>query len=105
MSFGASLLILVGVTTVAKLMVGPIDEIAPFLGMWLGCVLVPLGALALRLHRGVVVPSPWADAVDRRRSLWTVAIPLFVVVLLFPKLFFENFNEDGIEAFEFGRSL
>ena len=38
MSFGASLLILVGVTTVAKLMVGPIDEIAPFLGMWLGCV-------------------------------------------------------------------
>src|SRR5262249_22076269 len=44
----------------------------------------------------------WQDA---RRLLWILGAALLAVAVLLPKIFWENFNLDGIEAFEFGRSL
>src|SRR5687768_14002076 len=37
--------------------------------------------------------------------LWMVGVPFLGVATLVPKVFWDNFNADGIEAFEFGRSL
>jgi hypothetical protein len=74
-------------------------------------LLVSVGAIGLvayaashrrRVAERAVPPISGAD----RRRLWIVG--LFVVAAVWslgPKLFWENFNGDGYEAFEFGRSL
>lgn len=102
LAFGGSLLILIVLTTLAKLVLGPLSS-ALLLALWLGSAAA--GWLALGMRRAKMTAWPLSQPGDRRRALWTLAIPVLAVVSLLPKIFWENFNEDGIEAFEFGRSL
>lgn len=71
---------------------------------WIVTTAVAGLVLAARAGAGRTPPLPFADGQWRR--LLAPALCAFVAVaLLVPKLFWENFNLDGIEAFEFGRSL
>lgn len=105
LAFGASLLALVGLTTIAKLVLGPPLAMAVFLGLWLGCAGLAWLVLALRVWRGEAIAWPVSQLADLRRAAWTLAVPAVAVICLLPKIFWENFSQDGIEAFEFGRSL
>lgn len=59
----------------------------------------------LRLRTGPRVERPTCEARTWRSLLCAVGIWISGTILLLPKIFWENFNLDGIEAFEFGRSL
>jgi len=76
--------------------------------VWLGIYSVATAlSAALVVWRSATGRGTWPirGASDRRRVGWTVLMPLVAICLLFPKLMWENFNGDGYEAFEFGRSL
>ena len=64
--------------------------------LWLG--------LWLRARSGVL-NWPQVDAASRRRLAIAAGIILLGVILLLPKLFWENFNGDGFEIFDLARSL
>jgi hypothetical protein len=61
-------------------------------------------ALVMRSPRDAVPLLPIAPG-DVPRLLAPLAAGAVAVALLVPKLFWEDFNLDGVEAFEFGRSL
>lgn len=68
--------------------------------------LATAGALALVMRsRGDAVPLLPIAAGDVPRLLAPLAAGAVAVALLVPKLFWEDFNLDGVEAFEFGRSI
>ena len=105
LSFGTSLLVLIAGGTTFKLVasasLGP-DAIGR---LWLGVMMVSALLLAVRTWRGAVPSWLFAKGSERRRLVWLLGVPTLGVTMLTPKVFWENFNVDGIEAFEFGRSL
>lgn len=61
--------------------------------------------LVYRVWRGAKLPWPLSRQTDIRRLIWTVAIPFITLVLLIPIIFWQDMNDDGLEALELGRSL
>lgn len=105
LAFGTSLLLSIALSTGAKLALGmPLTSLVG-VSLWCGMAGLTWLLVALRLRRQGDKPWPIAAWPDVRRCLWIVGIPLLAVSVLLPKLFWENFNVDGIEAFEYGRSL
>jgi hypothetical protein len=104
-SFGSSLLLSIALSTLAKLMVGTPLTAPMLLGMWLGTAGAASFLLIYRVRKGVALAWPFKEGSDFRRLFWMLGALAVSVALLTPKVFWENFNLDGIEAFEFGRSL
>jgi hypothetical protein len=104
-AFGVSVLLVMALSTAAKIMFGPPLTAAGLLSFWLGAALLAFALLLARLRRGAVIHWPLAYPTDRRRLLWLAAAVFAGTILLLPKLFWENFNLDGTEALEFSRSL
>lgn len=105
LAFGTSLLFSLILGTGAKLIFGPPLTWSLWLPLWLLATTAASLFLVFRLRAGTALPWPLAQPSDKRRLLWILAASLAGVVALLPKIFWENFNLDGIEAFEFGRSL
>jgi len=103
LSFGATLVGFAAVTTGAKIVGGHELGAGGVLVAWGAAGLIALVLLTLRVSRGTLLAVPWRA--QARRVGWTVAIVLVATIALLPKLLWEDFNEDGVEAFEFGRSL
>jgi hypothetical protein len=105
LAFAASLLLTVVLGTGLKLALGT-PLVAPlYLGAWIGVGLLAAAWLLLRAFaQAGGLRWPFVGA-DLRRVAWACGAVWLGVVALLPKLFWENFNLDGIEAFEFGRSL
>jgi hypothetical protein len=90
--------------TAAKLALGlPLGRFAFFL-LWVATAILLATLLIARARKHPPV-MPWMRAGDRRRLAQIAAFMWLAVALLVPKIFWENFNVDGVEAFEFGRSL
>jgi hypothetical protein len=75
------------------------------ISLWLTSAALAWMLLAFRFARGATLPYPLSQRSDVRRLLWILVASFLSIIALVPKLFWENFNLDGIEAFEFGRSL
>ncbi len=75
------------------------------LAIWAGLSALAWCALAAQERWGDASPPPALVPRDRRRLGWSLSIVFAGVALLLPKLFWEDFNLDGLEAYEFGRSL
>jgi hypothetical protein len=104
-SFRPSLLLSIALSTLAKLVVGTPLTMPVLLGLWLGVAGAASLLLICRAQKGSALAWPLQEASDFRRLFWMLGALLVGVALLTPKVFWENFNLDGIEAFEFGRSL
>ncbi len=104
-AFGFSLALTVVLSTTAKVVFGPPVTSLTLLLLWLGTTAVAWLLLAYRLNEAADLTCPVAGWTDVRRLLWMLGAALVGVGVLVPKIFWENFNLDGIEAFEFGRSL
>ncbi|MEO8367658.1 MAG: hypothetical protein ABI806_00460 [Candidatus Solibacter sp.] len=104
LSFGASLALTLVLGTCLKLALGTPLSDDTFVACWAVAFLASAGFCAFRIHSGQAqIISP--DVMEiRRLALMAVASALAVAILT-PKLFWENLNIDGTEAFEFGRSL
>src|SRR5262245_12935728 len=105
LAFGCSLVLSIALGTVARLVFGGPLASRLLLPFWLGAAALGWAIFILRMSRGIVLTSPFVRWADLRRILWMIGIPFVGAATLVPKIFWENFNVDGIEAFEFGRSL
>lgn len=105
LAFGSSLVLSVVLSTGAKLALGTPLTPPVLLSLWLGTAALAWLLLVFRLRGRAALPWPLAQWSDVRRLLWMMGASLLGVAALVPKAFWENFNVDGIEAFEFGRSL
>jgi hypothetical protein len=105
LAFGASLLLCVFLSTGGKLSLGLPLGSAAFLSLWLVAAVVALAFLIFQVRRRGEISWPLSQVIEWRRILWVAAVVVLGVIVLTPKIFWENFNVDGIEAFEFGRSL
>jgi hypothetical protein len=104
-AFGTSLITYVFVTTGVKLLATwPVEPIA-FVAAMAAAGACAWLILAVRVWRGSRLPWPLALRADVRRLLWTVAIPSVVLLALLPVIFWQDMNDDGLEALEIGRSL
>jgi hypothetical protein len=103
-AFGTSIILLVILGTSVKLVIATPLSLPVLSSLWIGTSVVAGLLLVLRSRKaGVAWPTvQWPDV---RRIFWMLSASYLGVVSLVPKIFWENFNLDGIEAFEFGRSL
>jgi hypothetical protein len=104
LAFGASTILLVVLGTSVKLIFRSPLSLPVLLSIWIGSLVVASSVVIFRSRRASI-SWPKADWLDVRRILWMLGASYLGVVTLVPKIFWENFNVDGIEAFEFGRSL
>lgn len=104
MALGASIVAVGPVSAMVKLTLGGRVTTGGLMGSWVALTLLGAIFLWFRLRSGEALRWPMT-ATDRRRLLQVVAFALMAVALLVPKIFWEDFNSDGIESFEFGRSL
>lgn len=90
-----------GLSSLAKLLTGaPLDP-AVFRGLWLAYA---AGTSALLWARRSALESPISRAEGRR--LLQAAVFVFLAMAAFaPKLFWEDFNSDGVDSLNFARSL
>ena len=105
LAFGSSLMLNAILTTLAELIPGTLLTFPLLASLWATIVLVAWLILLFRLQKGTALPWPIAGPQDVRHILWMLSVIFVGVAGLVPKIFWENFNLDGIEAFEFGRSL
>ena len=104
-SFGISLMLSIVLTTLAALLFGDHQGPWALLGLWLVFTGGTAALMVYRANRGNIPSCRLSDDPGLRRLCWSVGALLLLVVLLLPKIFWENFNLDGMEAFEYGRSL
>ena len=104
-AFGSSLLLSIILSTSAKLVLGTPLTLPVMISLWMGTAMVAVLFLVFQLRKEVTLPCPVVQWSDVRRILWMLGIVFIGVTVFVPKIFWENFNLDGIEAFEFGRSL
>lgn len=104
LAFGTSTILLVVLGTGFKLIFR--SPLSPFvlLSIWIGTAALASIIVIFRSRRASI-SWPTVDRLDIRRISWMLVATYLGVVTLLPKIFWENFNLDGIEAFEFGRSL
>jgi hypothetical protein len=93
------------VTSLAKGLGLTLLHPSAFLALLLASGAGSFGFLALRVARGSGVSWPLTDPAERRRLYRLAAVPLITVVALLPVIFWQDLNEDGVEAYEIGRSL
>lgn len=105
LAFGSSIVLTILLGSVAKILVGPPLTTHSLLLLWLGTAGLAWLFLAFRLSKEAEICFPLTERAQVRRLFAMLAAALLGVAALTPKIFWENFNLDGIEAFEFGRSL
>ena len=105
LGFAVSLVLVAVLSTIAKLLFGTPVALNTMLICWLSTTLLAWFIISFRLSRGDLIR--WFDNTRSgyRQLGAVIGVMFLIIVTLFPKLFWENFNIDGIEAFEFGRSL
>jgi hypothetical protein len=101
--FAASLILCIVLSTVTRLVFGVPMPGAVFFVSWYAVAAALAVALRWRIARAQIA-SPLAGP-GRRRLIMIAACTWLAIALLAPKILWENFNVDGVEAFEFGRSL
>jgi hypothetical protein len=101
--FALSLLFCPVVSALAKLAFGVPVVTSAFFLLWLA-LNVALAFLVLA-RRGAAARLAVAQPAALRRIGQIILLTWLTLALLIPKIFWENFNVDGVEAFEFGRSL
>ena len=57
------------------------------------------------LSKNIDIISPLSQAYTRTTILMMVLVPMVLLIALTPKFFWENFNGDGVHAFESARLL
>jgi hypothetical protein len=105
LGFGTSILLLIGLGAATRLVTGASPGRVLLLGEWVAAIAAGLLLLAARRSPPSDAPDADATARARRRTLWLVLIVWIGAAALAPKIHWENFSLDGIEAYEFGRSL
>ena len=101
--FGFSLLLCIVLGTSYKLAARTALSPPAMRHLWLASCAALMLMLVVRTRRGeVTIPRFWPEG---RRPISMALASLVGVAVLTPKFFWENFNLDGTEAFEFGRSL
>jgi hypothetical protein len=105
LSFGVSLLLTISLGTTLKLANGGSLSAEGTMISWMGATVLSGAVLWVRSKR--VGSTRWLEVTrtEARRAGWMTGAALLAVAALIPKLFWESFNIDGIEAYEFGRSL
>lgn len=104
LAFGTSTVLLVILGTSFKLIFRSSLSLPVLLSLWIGTSVLAWMIVIFRSRRASI-SWPTVQWLDVRRILWMLGATYLGVVTLVPKIFWENFNVDGIEAFEFGRSL
>jgi hypothetical protein len=104
-AFGCSLVLSIVLSTGAKLVLGPPLSSSTLVTIWLIATALICVFLGFKTREKPYLPFPITERADGRRLLWMLFTSYLAICALFPKIFWENFNLDGIEAFEFGRSL
>lgn len=61
-------------------------------------------AVFVRARRGNLI-YPIVSSLERRRLFYLIATPAIFTISFFPKIFWQNFSDDGVEALEIGWSL
>jgi hypothetical protein len=89
--------------SVIKLVTAQPDQ-STYRGAIIGTSLVAWAILTARVLGGSVL-LPIATPEDRRRLVWLGAVSLITLYLLFPFIFWQDFNPDGLEILTMGRSL
>ena len=105
LGFGASTVLLVVLGTGVKLIFRCPLSLQVLLSIWMGASVLAWVFVILLSRMGKPVSFPTLEWLDVRRILLMLSATYIGVAALVPKIFWENFNLDGIEAFEFGRSL
>ena len=105
--FAASLVIISVATAVVQSFV-PIGANG-FIATIAGCTLASWLVLALRIRRkddrAAGIAWPLAERYARSTIAWLILGPVTILLILAPKLLWENFNGDGAHAFEAARLL
>ena len=104
-AFGLALIIYFLAISLVKLLTPARPSPTAFFGAVFASGVLSWILLAVRVHRGVVISWPLADRQQIRRFLWTLIIPLVVLLLMLPVFLWQDTHDDGIEALEVGRSL
>src|SRR3972149_607093 len=69
------------------------------------CSLLCFGFLLLRLTSGRTCCWPLSEPAARSTLLSLLVVPVLILLCLTPKFYWENFNGDGVQAFEVARIL
>jgi hypothetical protein len=105
LGFGISLAVAFTLGTLVKIVFQVPFTKNLLIPLWIACAFLGWLGLGYQLKRGVPITWPSFDPNDVRR-IGGISIAVFAgLAVLVPKIYWENFNLDGIEAFEFGRSL
>jgi hypothetical protein len=103
--FSASLVMQAATSTVVKLAVdGKVDQ-RVFLAAGVALAIASLALLVWRVKEGKIRRWPLPDQRERRRAILFLATAAAVVIALLPIIFWQDLNDDGVEALEMGRSL
>jgi hypothetical protein len=103
--FGYSIVIYAILISIVKLVTSQTPSSTAFIGVLLASSVITWGWLAFRVYRGDAIPWPLDSRVENRRLVWSIAIPVIVLITLFPVIFWQDMNGDGLEVLEMGRSL
>jgi hypothetical protein len=104
-AFGVSFITYTFLISIVKLVLPlPLNPTAFMAIITIGGVLA-WSILAYRVLCGAKLPWPLSQKQDVRRLLWTLGIPVILVLLLTPILFWQDMHDDGFEVLELGRSL
>ncbi len=103
MSFLVSVALHILASSMVKLAYDGIGD-SPFRDAIIGTTLVAWAILAARVVSGTVI-LPFFIGKDYRRLAWLVGASLLTLYLLYPFIFWQDFNPDGLELLTMGRSL
>jgi len=103
--FGLSLVVVSGTTAVMQAALGRPLRGGFFLAVVVACALASIGVLLLRHSLGRPVAWPFHERGAAGTAAAIALPPLVLLVLLTPKFHWENFNGDGVHAFETARLL
>jgi hypothetical protein len=105
LAFGWSTLLEIGLSTAMKGLFGfPLTK-QSYLLAWGVAALLAYGCVVWRQWKVKAKAWPPVEGEHIRRVFWMGGVSALGIAALFPKIFWESFNVDGIEAYEFGRSL
>ena len=104
LGFGTSFLVHLFLTSAFKVTFSTMNQ-ATFIAAEGGIGALAWAVLAWRRRAGAKIFSPCADKNDRRRILWSIAIPVVGLLALLPVMFWQDLSADGFGALESGRSL
>lgn len=103
--FPSALVLVIILGTLIKVFTASPVTSQTVLSLW-GAVSIGLFLyLGYRLGKGVLLDWPLNTSIDYRRLLLCLVMLFIGIAVFTPKIFWENFNLDGVEAFEFSRSL